>query len=48
MANEPYKFPDEIGGEQTIDIKDNTPEIEIEVIDDTPIQDRGRPHGRRD
>ena len=42
MANEPYKFPDEIGGEQTIDIKDNTPEIEIEVIDDTPIQDRGR------
>ena len=42
MANEPYKFPDEIGGEQTIDIKDNTPEIEIEVIDDTPIEDRGR------
>ena len=42
MANETYKFPDEIGGEQTIDIKDNTPEIEIEVIDDTPIQDRGR------
>ena len=42
MANEPYKFPDEIGGEQTIDIKDNTPEIEIEVVDDTPIQDRGR------
>ena len=43
MANEPYKFPDEIEGEQTIDLKDNTAEIEIEIVDDTPIQDRGRP-----
>jgi len=42
MANEPYKFPDEIEGEQTIDIKADAPEIEIEVIDDTPIEDRGR------
>ena len=42
MANEPYKFPDEIEGEQTIDIKADAPEIEIEVVDDTPIEDRGR------
>jgi len=44
MANEPYKFPDEIEGEgeQVVDIKAEAPEIEIEVIDDTPIQDRGR------
>jgi hypothetical protein len=44
MANEPYKFPDEVegAGEQVVDIKAEEPEIEIEVIDDTPIQDRGR------
>jgi len=42
MANEPYKFPDEIEGEQTVDIKADAPEIEIEVVDDTPIEDRGR------
>jgi len=42
MANEPYKFPDEIEGGQTVDIKADAPEIEIEVVDDTPIEDRGR------
>ena len=42
MANEPYKFPDEVADGQTVDIKADAPEIEIEVVDDTPIQDRGR------
>jgi len=35
-----YRFPDEDGGVQAI--KPNDEDIEIEIIDDTPEQDRGR------
>jgi hypothetical protein len=38
---DPFKFPDEI--EDDIVVKaDDKDEIEIEVVDDTPVQDRGR------
>jgi len=37
---EEYKFPDEVGGVQAI--KPNDEDIEVEIIDDTPEQDRGR------
>jgi hypothetical protein len=37
---EDYKFPDEVGGVQAI--KPNDEDIEVEIIDDTPEQDRGR------
>jgi hypothetical protein len=37
---EDYKFPDESNGVQAI--KPNDEDIEVEIIDDTPEQDRGR------
>ena len=37
---EEYKFPDESNGVQAI--KPNDEDIEVEIIDDTPEQDRGR------
>jgi len=37
---EDYKFPDETNGVQAI--KPNDEDIEVEIIDDTPEQDRGR------
>ena len=40
MAEEAYKFPDEAEG-STVDV-DVTPEIEVEVVDDTPPADRNR------
>lgn len=41
---EPYKFPDEVE-DTSVDVSVETPsdaDIEIEVVDDTPAQDRGR------
>jgi hypothetical protein len=37
--NQEFKFPDEIEGTQA---EDNTPEIEIEIVDDTPEYDQKR------
>ena len=39
--NDQFKFPDEIEP-NNVTIKDDEPEVEIEIIDDTPPQDRGR------
>ena len=41
MANEDFKFPDEIADEDK-GKKAPAPEFEVEVIDDTPAEDRGR------
>lgn len=38
---DPFKFPDEIENEVVVKSDDND-EVEIEIIDDTPVQDRGR------
>ena len=38
--NQEFKFPDEIENSQ--ESEGNTPEIEIEVIDDTPEYDQKR------
>lgn len=40
MAMEEYKFPDEVDDDKKVTSK--TDDFEIEVIDDTPVQDRGR------
>jgi hypothetical protein len=42
---EQYKFPDELDDEKTSQVKvsvEDDGDVEVEVIDDTPIQDRGR------
>lgn len=39
--NQPFKFPDEVEEEQQ-EIENSEPEIEIEVVDDTPEEDRNR------
>lgn len=39
MANEEYKFPDEVEQETPVE---KEPELEVQVEDDTPPQDRGR------
>jgi hypothetical protein len=39
---EPYKFPDEIEDNSVEVTADTESDIEIEVVDDTPAQDRGR------
>jgi hypothetical protein len=41
---EQYKFPDELddGRNQKVEITQQEDDVEIEIIDDTPIQDRGR------
>ena len=40
MAEEAYKFPDETE-DSTVEV-DVSPEVEVEVVDDTPIADRNR------
>ena len=42
---EQYRFPDEIEDEKTSQVNvsvENDGDVEVEVVDDTPIQDRGR------
>ena len=43
--SEPYKFPDEtevdVNG-KNVNVTEHEDDVEIEVIDDTPVQDRGR------
>jgi hypothetical protein len=41
---EQYKFPDELddGRNQKVEITQQEDDVEIEIVDDTPIQDRGR------
>ena len=39
---EAYKFPDEIEDNPVEITTDGETDIEIEVVDDTPVQDRGR------
>jgi len=42
MANEEYKFPDEVEQEASTEQVEKEPELEVQVEDDTPPQDRGR------
>lgn len=42
MANEEFKFPDEIEEDEKLEIETEDDHIEIEVEDDTPEQDRGK------
>ena len=44
MATDQYKFPDEIEQEeQNVDVQQpEDSDVEIEIIDDTPVKDRGR------
>ena len=41
---EQYKFPDELDGDskQKVEIVQPEDDVEIEIVDDTPVQDRGR------
>ena len=39
MADQEFKFPDEVEDKPVAAVE---PEIEIEVVDDTPVKDRGR------
>jgi hypothetical protein len=42
MANEEYKFPDEVEQEAPAEKAQKEPEFEVQVEDDTPPEDRGR------
>jgi hypothetical protein len=42
MANEEYKFPDEVEQEAPAEKAEKEPEFEVQVEDDTPPEDRGR------
>jgi hypothetical protein len=39
---EPYKFPDEQENSNEVVVGGESPEVEVEIVDDTPPQDRGR------
>jgi len=39
---EPYKFPDEQDDNTEVVINSDSSEVEVEIVDDTPEQDRGR------
>ena len=39
---EPYKFPDEIENKNEVEFEIEGDDVEIEIEDDTPVQDRGR------
>lgn len=40
--NDEFKFPDEKSNATDVRVQDDAPEVEIEVVDDTPPQDRNR------
>lgn len=42
MANEEFKFPDEIDEDEKLEIETDEEHIEIEIEDDTPEEDRGK------
>ena len=42
MANEDFKFPDEIEDEDHLEIETEEEHLEIEIEDDTPEEDRGK------
>lgn len=37
-----YKFPDELDGDENVEVNISADEVEIEIVDDTPEKDRGR------
>ena len=41
--NDTYEFPDEVEAKQEVEVKTKaTPEVDIEIVDDTPDEDKGR------
>lgn len=42
MGMEPYTFPDEKEENNEVIVSEESPEVEVEIVDDTPEQDRGR------
>ncbi len=42
MANEEYKFPDEVEQKAPAEKAEAEPEFEVQLEDDTPPEDRGR------